>query len=269
LPVVALLLAGLAGPANADTAVPEGLREVGVDQHLDRPVPADLAFRDESGRAVSLGDYFGSRPIVLSLAYYHCPMLCPLVLNGLAASLRALSLEPGRDFDVVTVSIDPKETAEQAAARKSAVLDRYGRRGDPAAWHFLTGSAEAVRRLADTVGFRYRYDAERDQYAHAAAVVVLTPEGRIARYFYGVEYVPRDLRLGLVEASSGTIGTLADQLLLFCYEYDPAMGRYSAAVMTSVRIGGIVTVLALAGFVALQLRRDRSRPRAPWMGSRA
>jgi protein SCO1/2 len=207
---------------------------------------------------VRLGDYFGKRPVILSLAYFHCPMLCTLVLNGLASSLGVVPLDIGKDFTVVTVSIDPRETAELAASKKEIYVKRLGRPGAAENWHFLTGDEASIHDLTRAIGFRYAYDAEIDQYAHAAGIVVATPVGRIARYFYGVEFAPRDLRLGLVEASSNRIGSWTDQILLFCYQYDPASGTYGAIAMGSVRAGGIVTVLGIATFVAVMLRRERA-----------
>ena len=236
---------------------PDVLREVGIDQKLGESLPLDLAFRDETGRTVRLGDYFGERPVIVSLVYYECPMLCTVVLNGLTKALRAMTLDVGRDFEIVTVSIDPRETPELAAQKKAATLERYGREGAADGWHFLTGDAEAIATLADAIGFRYRYDPAIDQYAHGAGIVAATPEGRLARYFYGVEFSARDLRLGLVEASENRIGTVADQILLLCYHYDPETGRYGRAALLSVRVGGALTVLGLGGFLFAMWRRER------------
>ena len=241
-----------------DEARPPALREVGIEQKLGAAVPAGLVFRDETGRQIRLGDYFGSKPVVLTLNYYECPMLCTVALNGLVSSLRALTLEPGKDFTIVTVSINPKEAPPLAAAKKTTYLAGLGRPSAGAAWHFLTGEEEPIRALASAVGFHYTYDADSGQYAHAAGIVLLTPGGRISRYFYGVEFAPRELRLGLVEASAGTIGTLADQILLFCYHYDPSTGRYGLAALTAMRVGGLLTVLGL-GALVLAMRRRESR----------
>jgi len=252
----------LSESAEAEDARPPILREVGIDQHLDQPVPLDLQFRDEAGETVRLGQYFGKRPVILTLVYYQCPMLCGLVLNGLVSALKPLSFDVGTQFDIVTVSIDPTETPALASAKKLTYLETYGRAGAEQGWHFLTGDARAIEALAAAVGFRYQYDAERKQYAHAAAIMVLTPAGRLARYFFGVEYAPRDLRLGLIEAADGRIGTPIDQVLLFCYQYDAAMGRYSAAVLNLVRLGGVLTLLALGTFMTVMWRRDaRARGR--------
>lgn len=239
------------------STVPPALEGIGIDQKLDQPLPLDLTLRDESGKSVRLGEFFGDRPVIVTLAYYHCPMLCPMVLDGVVRSLRPLSLELGRDFRAVTVSIDPKETPEQAAAKKQHIASEYGRDGAAEDWHFLVGDEGAVRALADAIGFHYRYDAASGQFAHAAGLVVTTPQGKISRVLYGIDFTPRDVRLALVEASEGKIGTVADQLLLFCYHYDPATGRYGAAAMTSLRIAALVTVAGLVGFVTTQLRRER------------
>ena len=246
----------LAASARADDSRPAALRDVGIDQQLDRPLPLDLWFRDEAGKVVRLGDFFGAKPVVLTLAYYHCPMLCPLALEGLVRSLRPLSISAGAEFEMVTVSIDARETSAQAADKKQKLISQYGRKGAAAGWHFLVGDADNVERLARAVGFRYHYDAASDQFAHATGLVVATPQGRISRYLYGVDHAPRDVQLALVEASDNRIGTLADQLLLFCYHYDPATGKYGPAAMTAVRIAGALTVVILGGFIAFQIRHE-------------
>ena len=253
--MAAVILAAAGIPALARELRPP-FTEVGFDQHLGDPLPLDLAFRDEAGRDVRLGDYFGARPVILNLAYYRCPMLCTLVLNGIASSAGTLSLAMGRDYDVVTVSIDPRETPQMAAAKKNGYLKEYSQLGKAAGWHFLTGDEASIKRLAEAVGFRYVYDAAKDQYAHPSGVVVATPVGKIAQYFFGIEYAPRDLRLSLVAASSGRIGSMADRLMLLCYSYDPATGHYGAASLTLIRLGGVATVLALGAFVVVMLRRE-------------
>lgn len=237
----------------------ELMQQVGIDQNLGATLPAGLTFTDSEGRDVRLGDLFGDRPVILALVYYECPMLCTVTTEGLLSALRPLGLEPGKDFDVVTVSIDPGETPQVAAAKKAAYVEEYGRHREGAAggWHALTGDAGAVAALADAVGFRYVYDEERDMYAHAAGIVVVTPGRELARYFYGVVYPTRDLRLALVEASGGTVGNVADQVLLLCYQYDPVKGKYGFVVWGAVRVLGVVTVLALVGFIAVMLRRER------------
>ena len=257
-----LAIAGLAGSAYADTARPAALQGVGIDQRLDQPLPLDLSFRDETGRVVRLGDFFGAKPVVLTLAYYHCPMLCPLALESLVRSLRPLSLSAGNEFEIVTVSIDARETPAQAAEKKQKMLTQYGRKEAAGGWHFLVGDTDAVRRLAEAVGFHYQYDAASDQFAHATGLVMLTPQGRISRYLYGLDYAPRDVKLALVEASQNKIGTLTDQLLLFCYHYDPATGKYGPAAMTAVRVAGALTVLILGCFIGLQLRQEERGPGA-------
>jgi protein SCO1/2 len=241
---------------------PDILKEIGIDQRLNERLPLELPFRDETGKTVRLGDYFGKRPVVLALVYYNCPMLCTQVLNGLLASLNVMSLEAGKDFDVLAVSFDPRETPEMAAAKKDAYLSRYKHPAASGGWHLLTGDAASVAALAKAAGFRYRYDEKLDQFAHASAVMVATPEGRLARYFYGIEYAPRDLRLGLVEASAGRIGTPVDQILLYCFHYDPASGKYGAVVVNIVRLAGLGTLaLLVAGIVLMSRRRARlSRP---------
>jgi protein SCO1 len=242
-------------PANQ---TPGSLQGIGIDQRLNESLPLSLPLRDEAGRAVVLGEYFGKRPVVFALVYYNCPMLCTQVLNGLVASLNVMSLEAGKDFDVVAVSFDPRDTPASAAAKKEAYLSRYKHPASDAGWHFLTGDAAAIETLTKAAGFRYRFDEELDQFAHASAIMVATPEGRLARYFYGIEYAPRDLRLGLVEASAGKIGTPVDQILLYCFHYDPASGKYGAVIMNIVRLAGLLTVgLIAVGFVVLSRRRNR------------
>jgi protein SCO1/2 len=232
--------------------------DIRIDQRLNEQVPGDLVFRDETGRLVQLGDYFGSKPLILVLSYYRCSLLCPTVLEGLISSLRVLSLNVGEHFSVITVSFDPKDTPEIAATKKEEYLRRYARSGVTEGWHFLTGEESAIERLTQVVGFHYTYDAKRDEYAHASGIILLTPQGKIARYFFGVEFAPRDLRLGLVEASANKIGSLVDQVMLLCYHYDPTTGKYSATVLNLVRLGGILTVLALGIFMFVMWRRDRN-----------
>jgi len=261
-----LAAAGIAcGVASA--AVPSGdrpaaLAGVGIDQQIGARLPLDARFRDEDGRAVRLGDFFGEKPVLLVPAYYECPMLCTLVLNGVTSALRALAFDVGDDFTVVTFSFDPRETPELARAKRDAHLREYRRPGAESGWHFLTGDEADIRRLTEAIGFRYAFDPEAGEYAHASGVVVATPDGTVARWFFGVEYAPRDLRLALVEASESRLGSVVDQLLLFCFRYDPHAGRYSGVAMGAVRAGGVLTLLALAGFVAVTMRRERVRRRA-------
>ena len=245
------------GIVGADVK-PALLKEIGIDQRLNQPLPLELAFRDEAGRAVRLGDAFGRRPVILALVYYNCPMLCTQVLNGLVASLNVMSLSAGSDFDVLAVSFDPRETPEMARAKKEAYLTRYKHPAAASGWHFWTGREPEIRALAKAAGFRYRYDPELDQFAHASAIFVATPEGRLARYFYGIEYAPRDLRLSLVEASAGKIGTPVDQILLYCFHYDPSSGKYGAAIVNIVRLAGAATVILLVLSFGI-LSRHRAR----------
>jgi protein SCO1/2 len=236
---------------------PAVLSEVGLDQRLHAFIPLDLVFRDATGRTRPLRDYFGHKPVILTLAYYDCPNLCTLVLNGLLRALRALPLTVGEDFQVLTVSINPQDTPALAAAKQAQYMRGYGRSSATAGWHFLTGQPEAIEGLAEAVGFRYTYDAAKKQFAHASGIMVLTPQGQLARYFYGVEYAPRDVRLGLVEAAGQKIGSPIDQLLLLCYHYDPQSGTYSLAILRTLRLAGIVTVAGLSLFLGLMWHRER------------
>jgi protein SCO1 len=250
------------GHHSAQHQPPGALREVAFDQRLNEQVPLDLVFRDEAGNPVRLGEYAGEKPLILTLSYYDCPMLCPLVWDGLLSTLRALAFTIGDQFNVVTVSFDPGETPAQAAAKKAHYVRAYGRGGAGAAWRFLTGEAAAVRQLTEAIGFRYAYDTAKDQYAHAAGIVILTPQGRIARYFYGLEFSPREVRLALVEAAANTIGSPVDQLLLYCYQYDPATGGYTLVVRRALQLAGVATMLALGGFMIAMFRREKARERA-------
>jgi protein SCO1/2 len=239
-------------------ARPDLLKKVDFEQKLNAQLPLGLLFRDEHDRPVTLGSYFGRRPVVLSLVYYDCPMLCTLALNGQVRAFRAMNLDIGRDYDVVTVSIDPSEKPVLAAAKKAVYLSSYRRAGAENGWHFLTGSEPAIHALAGAVGFHYEYDPESKQYAHATGLMVVTPQGRIAAYQFGVEYSPRDLRLALVGASRERIGTPVDRVLLYCFHYDPTTGKYSLAVLNLVRAGAVLTFLALVAFVGIASRRYRT-----------
>lgn len=257
--LAAVLLACLAAAAAAPAqTVPQQLRNIGIDQLLNQQVPLDLTFRDETGRQVALREFFKGKPVVLSLVYYHCPMLCTMALDGLVGSLRAVPLDIGKDFNVVTVSFDPAEGPELAAGTKAKVLGRYQRPGAAEGWHFLTGEEGSIHSLAESVGFRYAPDGKRE-FAHATAIMVLTPEGKLARYLYGIEYAPRDLRWALVEASAGKIGSRVDQVLLYCFHYDPSFGKYSLAVMNVIRVLGGATAILLGGFMVMMFRRDRRK----------
>jgi protein SCO1 len=257
----ALILACLAfvHGASAQTALPKILKNVGFDQRLNEQVPLNLTFVDEQGQRRALGTYFTDRPVVLVLAYYRCPMLCTQVLNGLVLGLRDTGLAIGKDFTVVTVSFDPHDTAETAAAKKASYVRAYGQPEAAAGWHFLTGDRASIDALTRAVGFRYAYDPASDQYAHAAGIVVLTPTGKISRYFYDVHYSGRDLRLGLIEASHNKIGSPIDQILLFCFHYDPTAGKYGAAIMNFIRAGGILTMVGLAIGFGFLMRSERGR----------
>jgi protein SCO1/2 len=243
--------------SNLKPALPGALMGVGIDQKLDQQVPLDLKFKDEAGRDVPLSTYFTKgKPVILALVYYRCPMLCTQILNGLAGSLKAVSLDPGKDFEIVAVSFDPKDTPETAASKKQLYLRRFGRPNAANGWHLLTGDAANIKALTDAVGYHYKYDPATDQFAHASGIMVMTPEGRLSRYFYGVEYQPRDVRLGLVEASQNKIGSPVDQILLFCYHYDPVTGKYGAIVMNMVRFAGASFTLVCGVFLFIFLRRD-------------
>ena len=256
---ILLLLVGTAAPAFAQDGGPEDqiLARVGVDQRLNSQVPLDLVFHDEAGKAVPLSDYMGAKPVILTLNYFECPNLCTLVLTRLTDSMRDLSFKLGEQYNVVTVSIDPREKPDLAAAKKAVYLDRYGTRDAAGGWHFLTGDAPSIEQLTEAVGFRYAYDDRQNQYAHPAAIVLLTPQGKISRYFYDLAYAPGDLRLGLVEASANQIGTPVDQFLLRCYHYDPVSGRYTPAIMEIVRMSFIATVLCIGAAVFMMTRRGR------------
>ena len=239
------------------SALPAPLREIGFDQNLDRLLPLDIPFTDEQGRTVRVGDYFGGRPVVLAFVYYDCPLLCMQVLNALASALDVLSLQPGKDFDVVTISFDPREKPALAAAKKAAALQRYKRPGAAAAWHFLTGEQSAIERATRAAGFRFVWDERLKQFAHPTGIIVLTPDGHVARYLFGIEYGPRDLRLAIVDASAGKIGSPIDSFLLYCYHYDPMTGRYGLVIMRAIRLAGAATVLALGTFIVVMVRRER------------
>jgi protein SCO1/2 len=258
---ISLLLALRVSPVHGQSGLPPVLRPVGFDQRLDAQVPLDLGFKDEMGQSVQLGDYFGSKPVILVLAYYRCPMLCTQVLNGLVRALLDITFDVGKEFNVVTVSFDARETPALAAAKKKTYLERYGRRGAEAGWHFLTGEEDSIRRLTQAVGFRYTYDARNDQFAHASGIMILTPRGRISRYFYDITYSPRDVRLGLVEASANQIGSPVDQILLYCFHYDPAEGKYGPVIMNFVRLGGVLTLLALGALLTFLWREEWRKAR--------
>jgi len=236
---------------------PSILDQVGLDQRLNQQVPLDLAFVDDNGQPVQLQQYFGQKPVLLMLVYYQCPMLCTQVLNGFTGAMNGIvRFNIGREFNVVTVSIDPRDTAQDAAAAKKRYLQRYRRAGAAEGWHFLTGKKDQIDALAQAVGFRYAWDPEIKQYAHASGIMLLTPSGRVAQYYYGIEYAPRDIQFGLIEASKGKIGNVVDQVLLYCYHYDPRQGKYGAAIFNVLRLTALATVMALGGFMLIMFRRD-------------
>jgi len=253
--VLAAVLAHGTVRARTENAAerPPALESVDYEQRLGNPLPRDAQFRDEQGRAVAIGDYLGGHPVVLVPAYYHCPMLCTLVLDGVVRALRGLG-SPALDIDVVVLGFDPAETPALAAERKASLL---GKSDQPGRWHLLTGDETSIRAVTDAIGFRYAWDADNKQWAHPAGIVVVTPDGRVARYLFGIDYAPRDLRLAIVEASAGRLGSIVDRLLLFCYHYDPAAGAYGLVVMRIMRVAGALTAVAVAGFVVLALRRER------------
>jgi protein SCO1/2 len=274
-PATACALAALlcaAVPAQAQYANPpvrsesasekDGLlKQVGIDQKIGQQLPLDLTFKDDTGRDVRLGEYFHGKPVVMALAYYDCPMLCTQVLNGMTGALKTLSFDAGTDFEVVVVSIDPKDTFRMAANKKQTYVEHYGRPQTAAGWHFLTGTEANIKPLADALGFRYAYDANLKQYAHGAAIYVTTPKGLVSRYLLGIDFSPRDLRLAVVEASNNVLGTVGDKVLLLCYHYDPATGKYGAATLNAVRAGFIATVTGFLAFLFVSLRRERQANR--------
>jgi protein SCO1 len=258
LTLIALIGTALGAPGAVQAQTLDPMTDVAFEQKLDAQIPLDLTFVDSQGATVTLGDYFGSRPVILALGYYACPMLCSLVREGLIASLQDVRLNVGSDFDVVYVSIDPLETPMLAAGARTAAISRYGRPGTDHGWHFLTGTQDAIDQLANAVGFRYVYDETINQYAHAAGIMVATPQGRVARYLFGIEYAANDVRFAVIESADNKIGTVVDQLMLLCYQYDPVTGRYTGAVMNLIRLAGAVTVLLMAVGIYLLSRGSGS-----------
>jgi protein SCO1/2 len=242
---------------------PAPLKNVTIEQRLNAQIPLDTTFRDENGRSVQLGSYFGKRPVVLALVYYQCPMLCTQILNGAVRAARVMTLEPGKDYDVVALSFDAREGPSDAAAKKAVYMKELNQPQAPGAWHFLTGDPDSIKRVTDAVGFRYVWDAHTAQFAHASAVYVLTPQGKISKYFYGVDYSARDLRFGLIEASNNKIGTPVDQILLFCYHFDPHSAKYTPVALGILRLAGAATLFMLGGFVVIMLRRDSRQKGGP------
>ena len=255
-----LLLLALPGLADTSATKPTLPGNVAIAQHLDAQLPLDVMLRDESGRVVRLGDYFHrGRPVVLNFVYYNCPMLCPMVLEGMTSTLTELTFDAGKEFDIVTISIDPRDTPQQAAEKKEKYVKRYGRFGAASGWHFLTGPESAIRKITGAAGFQYAYDIASNQFAHGTVLLVTTADGRLSRYLFGFEYKARDLRLALVEASQGRIGGAAEQVLLLCFHYDPATGKYSRSAMNVVRAGGVATVAGLASFIFIMIRKERQQ----------
>ena len=267
--VVLLLVAFCAAAQTSDQPqVPKELQGIGIDQRLNAQIPLDAQFRDESGRQVRLGDYFGSKPVILALVYYRCTMLCSYILSGMVSGLRPLTFRAGRDFNVVAISIDPSEDPQLAASKRDNYVHSYSSKAGPEGWHFLTGTEPNIRAVADAVGFHYRYDPKTKLFLHASGLMVITPLGRIARYLYGVEFTPKDLKLSLMDASGNRIGSPVDQILLLCYHYDPVKGKYGAAVMNLLRFAAGLVLLILVTAMIVLFRRDirvaRARiPEAP------
>lgn len=249
-------------PGSPATAQIPALRNAGIEQRLNSALPLDAPFVDHTGQTVRLGQYFGTRPVVLVLSYFECPVLCGQVINATASAMIPLDLVPGREFDVLVVSFDPGETPGMAAAKREAFLGRYGRPQAAGAVHFLTGRQESIDALTRAVGFKYTYDATLDQYAHPALITVLTPDARVSKYLFGIEFATRDLKFALIEATGGRIGSLVDQAVLFCYLYDPETGQYGFAIMTAVRIAGLLTLAGIGMFIVMNLRRDRRQDTA-------
>ncbi len=233
------------------------LKQVGIDQKLNQQIPLNLAFRDEHAKTVQLGEYFGQKPVILTLVYYNCPMLCTQVLNGVESGLKEIPMDIGKQFNVVTVSIDPTEGHVLAQVKQEMYTGMYGRPGAAQGWHFLTGDEPQIKQLAAAAGFRYAYDPDTKQFAHASAIMIVTPEGKISRYLYGIQFPSRDLRLGLVEASEGKIGSPVDQVLLFCYHYDPSTGKYGLLISHIIQAGGVLTVLIIGVVVLVLFRGER------------
>jgi protein SCO1 len=253
------------GPTAA--TLPSQLQNVGFEPELNARIPADLKFRDESGREVRLGDFYGQKPVVLAFVYYTCPMLCDQIQQGVVGSLRMLSFTPGQDYEVVFVSFDARETPAMAAEKKKAALSHFHRPETAAGWHFLTGSAESIAAATKAANFRFSFDSKSNLFAHASGMMILTPDGRISRYFYGVEYPGRDMRLGLVDASAGKIGSPIDHVLLFCYHYDPSTAKYSASILRIIRLGGILTIIGLIGGILISRRREIRAAHAKFQGA--
>jgi protein SCO1 len=257
--VSASILLASASLLQAQYARPKITNGVNIEQKLNSPVPLDLVFRDETGQTVPLRTYFGDKPVILQLVYYTCPSLCPMSLHETVASLRRVALEPGRDYNVVVASFNPSETPALAAEKKATYAKEFNRPGFNAGWHFLTGDQNSISRLTSAVGFQYRWDERTKQFVHAGGMMVATPEGRLSRYFYGIQYAPADLRMALVEASQHKIGSPVDYVLLFCFHYDATQGKYTLAIFNIIKAAGCLTVLLLAGLIYMLMRKDRKQ----------
>jgi protein SCO1/2 len=249
----------IAAPGAPSTTMPKALLEIGFDQKLGEQLPLDAKFRDEDGNSITLGSLYGKRPVVLGFVYYECPMLCTQVLNAITATVNTLEMNAGTDFDLVLISFDPRETPAQAAAKKATYVQRYKRPGTEGGWHFLTGEDADIKRVTQAAGYKYTWDEQTQQFAHPTGIIVTTPDARNARYLFGIEYGPRDLKFALVEASQGRLGTMVDNLLLYCYHYDPMTGRYGVYIMRALRIAGVATVLLIGTFIVVMVRREKSQ----------
>jgi protein SCO1/2 len=248
----------IAAPGVPSSTMPKPLMEIGFDQKIDEKLPLDATFRDEEGKTVTLASLYGRHPVVLGFVYYECPMLCTQVLNAITSTVSTLSMNAGQDFELVLISFDPRETPAQAAAKKAEYLHRYKRPGTENGWHFLTGDQDQIKRVTAAAGYRYTWDEQTQQFAHPTGIIVTTPDGRNARYLFGIEYGPRDLKLAIVEASEGRVGTVVDNLLLYCYHYDPMTGRYGVYIMRALRVAGVTTVLLIGTFIVVMVRRERN-----------
>ncbi len=247
------------GPGLEASATPEILKHVGIEQKIGASLPLDLEFYDETGTPVKLGSYFGDKPVILSLVYYDCPMLCTEVLNGLNRSLAPLNFTIGDEFEVLSVSFDPRETPQLAVRKKAVYTQRYNRPGAKEGWHFLTGEAPAIDALTGTVGFNYVYDEDEGQFVHGSAIMIVSPKGTVSHYFFGIEYPSEDIRLALIESSEEKLGNVFDQIMLYCFNYDPEQGRYGVVIMNSIRVAGVITLLAMGSFMVIMFKRDRRR----------
>lgn len=251
-------------PNRAETSngLPNVLKKVGIEQKLGDQMPLDAVFKNEDGKQVKLGEYFGKgRPVILALVYYECPMLCNEVLNGLTGSLKGISFDAGKDFDVVSISFDARENEKPDLAKnkKAGYLERYARPNSENGWHFLTGTQEEIDKVTKAVGFNYEYDQQSNQFAHAGGVMIITPEGKISRYFYGIDYAAKDLKFGIMDSAQNKVGNPAEQLLLYCFHYDPSTGKYGLAVINVIRIGGVLTLLGMGGMFFVFWRYNKKK----------